>query len=374
MLRLLVPACLSAALAAQNTGIALTATVDGYVEVPYAPQLVPQSGITVEAWITYDDTTLPSGWRWPTVVRQGFTGTSPTENYFLRIQAGQSGATVLGWKVITQSGGAITITWPFSSGQLLTWTHVAATYDGVTSALYVDGALVSSAPGNGSPIRTSNNTDPLRIGKGSHVATPIEVWNGEIDEFRLWPFARTQAEILQTKDFQLYGVPGLVSTWNLDGHLIDTSSLQNGTMSGGVTFTTNPLTLTALAQPSATAVGAGTVGCGPFYMSFGSLPQAGNLDFAPVCTGAPANAATFLAMAFSAVAAPAPIAGIDFWLDQGTTLLVLASTDAFGVSRFAVPHPAWLPAGQSFAFQYGFVDPCGSQGVTASDALVTLTQ
>ena len=30
----------------------------GGVEVPHAAQLVPQSGITVEAWVTYDETTL----------------------------------------------------------------------------------------------------------------------------------------------------------------------------------------------------------------------------------------------------------------------------------------------------------------------------
>ena len=54
-------------------GIALTATNDGYVEVPYSALVVPQSGITVEAWITYDDSTLPAGWRYPTVVRQGIS-------------------------------------------------------------------------------------------------------------------------------------------------------------------------------------------------------------------------------------------------------------------------------------------------------------
>ena len=46
---------------AQNQGITLVNTVDGYADVPYSPQLVPQSGITVEAWITYDDVNLYVG-------------------------------------------------------------------------------------------------------------------------------------------------------------------------------------------------------------------------------------------------------------------------------------------------------------------------
>ena len=75
MKRLLAPLsallCLLPLAPAQNQGVALSATVDGYIEIPYSPLVVPRSGITVEAWITYDDATLPTGWRYPTIVRQG---------------------------------------------------------------------------------------------------------------------------------------------------------------------------------------------------------------------------------------------------------------------------------------------------------------
>ncbi|MCA8973975.1 MAG: LamG domain-containing protein [Planctomycetes bacterium] len=361
------------ALAAQNLGIALSATVDGYVDVPYSSQVVPQSGITVEAWITYDDATLPTGWRYPTVLRQGHT-TGGSEDYFLRVEAGNTGARTLRWKVVDQNNTNFAVNWPFATGQLLTWTHVACTYDGVTAAMYVNGTQVGSVAANGLPIRDLNS-ESLRIGKGSDVATPIEVWNGEIDEVRLWPFARTQAEIAQTMSYQLAGVPGLVSTWSLDGHLLDLSGNQHATSSGQVTFTPNTLNLTQLSAASGTAVGASTPGClGPIEMSFGSLPQAGNLDFGPVCTRVPGNAITFLAMALNAAPVPLHIAGIDFWLDSSTSLAVLASANGLGAARFTVPMPAWLPNGTSLAFQYGIVDPCGPQGLTASNALVTLTQ
>jgi len=167
---------------AQNTGIALSATVDGYVEIPYSQRVVPQSGITVEAWITYDDATLPAGWRYPTVLRQGHS-TGGSEDYFLRIEAGNAGARILRWKVVTASN-SVNVSWTFAAGQLLTWTHVAATYDGASAVLYINGAQVSTVAGNGQPIRDVNN-ETLRIGKGSDVATPIEVWNGQIDEVRL---------------------------------------------------------------------------------------------------------------------------------------------------------------------------------------------
>jgi len=357
---------------AQNLGIALTATVDGYVEIPYSQRVVPQSGITVEAWITYDDATLPTGWRYPTIVRQGLS-VGGSEDYFLRINADNVGARVLRWTVVTATN-TVNVNWSFATGQLNTWTHVAATYNGLSSVLYINGVPVGTAAGNGQPIRDLNN-EVLRIGKGSDIATPIEVWNGQIDEVRLWPFARSQAEIQQTMNYALAGVPGLVSTWNLDGHLLDTSGGLNATSSGTVTFTANPLVLTQLPLQSGVASGAGTPGClGPLQMSFGSLPQPGNAAFAPVCTRAPAGAVAFLATAFRTSVSPFPIAGINFLLDLGSTQIVLATTDGLGTARYPVPLPALLGPGVSVAFQYGFIDPCGPQGITASNALRVVTQ
>jgi hypothetical protein len=358
---------------AQNTGIALDCNVDGYVEVPYSAAVVPQSGITVEAWITYDESTLPTGWRYPTLIRQGVS-VGGSEDYFLRVNADNSGARVLRWKVVTANGGSVQVNWSFAAGQLLTWTHVAATYDGATAALYINGQLVGSAVGNGSPIRDLNS-EVLRIGKGSDVATPIEVWNGQIDEVRLWPFGRTQAEIQQTMNYSLNSVPGLVSTWNLDNHLLDTSGGLHATSSGQVTFTANPLSLTTLGAQSGFPVGASTPGClGPLAMSFGSLPQAGNLDFAPVCTRSPANAPALFAVAFQTAALPLPVAGVNYLLDPASSVLVFTTANGLGVTRMPVGLPAWVGPGFSFAFQVGFIDPCGPQGFTASDALVTITQ
>jgi hypothetical protein len=358
---------------AQNVGASFTNTVDGYVEVPYTPQVVPQSGITVEAWITYDDATLPTGWRYPTLVRQGLS-VGGSEDYFLRIEAGNSGSRQLRWKVVTTSGASYTVNWSFAAGQLTTWTHVAATYSGTAAALFVNGQQVGSVAANGSPIRDLNN-EVFRIGKGSDVGTPMEVWNGQIDEVRLWPFARTQAEIQQTMNFALHSVPGLVSTWNLDGHTLDTSGNLHATSSGTVTFTPNTLVLTSLVAPSGIATGASTPGClGPLAATFGSLPQPGNLDFAAVCTRTVANAPTFYAISFATAAVPTTVAGVQFLLDPATTVAGFTTANGLGVARVGVGLPAWVGPGFSLAFQFGFLDACGPQGVTASDALIAITQ
>jgi hypothetical protein len=358
---------LLAPLTAQNVGITLSNTVDGYIDVPYDPRLVPRSGITVEAWITYDDATLPTGWRYPTLARQGHS-VNASEDWFLRVNADNIGARVLRWKIVTANNAQISVNWTFAAGQLTQWTHVAATYDGTTSALYVNGALVASLAGNGSPIRDVGN-ESLRIGKGSDVATPIEVWNGQIDEFRLWPFARTAAEIQATMNQSLTSVPGLVSTWNLDGHALDTSGGLHGTVSGAVAFTPNPLPLTLPA--AAIASGASTAGClGALRLAPTAAANAGNTAFGIACTRTPANALAVWGLTAGALPAPLPLLGVDVWLDP-TGFLITSSAvgNGLGTMRVGIPLPAGAPIGFTFAAQALVLDPCGSQGFTASDAL-----
>lgn len=371
--RLLAVALLAAPAVAQNTGITMSNLVQGYVDVAYSPNLVPQTGITVEAWITYDETTIGTGWRFPTLLRQGHT-TNGSEDYFLRVESGNNNTRALRWKVVTVSGVSPTVNWNFAAGQLLNWTHVAATYDGSQAVLYVNGVQVGSAVGNGSPIRDVNS-ESLRIGTGSDVGAPMEVWNGQIDEVRLWPFARSAAEIAATMNMQLDSIPGRVSTWNLDGHAFDTSGGQHATVSGGVTFTSNTLNLQVFPAPTVFSIGNGTAGClGSLEATIGSVANAGNLAFAATATRFPANAIGFAAIAFSGAPGPLTAGGIEYWLDPATTVLQVTTASAFGVMRQGLALPAWAPPGMTFGFQFAALDPCGPQGITASQAIVVVTQ
>ncbi len=69
------------------------------------------------------------------------------------------------------------------------WTHLAATYDGTTLRLYVNGAQVAQLAVAGS-IPTSNS--PLRIGGNAIWG---EWFNGLIDEVRVYNRALSAAEI-----------------------------------------------------------------------------------------------------------------------------------------------------------------------------------
>jgi hypothetical protein len=73
---------------------------------------------------------------------------------------------------------------------LNTWTHIAATYDGTTLRLFVNGVQTSTKAVTGS-IKTS--TGALRF--GGNTSWSDEWFSGLIDEVRLYNRALTAAEI-----------------------------------------------------------------------------------------------------------------------------------------------------------------------------------
>lgn len=354
----------AASLAAQNQSASFTNGIDGYLEIPYAAQIVPKAGVTLEAWITYDDTTLPSGWRYPTIFRQNQN--AGTEAFFLRIEANNVGARVLRFKLVTTSG-SYTLDWSFASTQLQTWTHVAGSYDGTTMLLCVNGAQVLSRAATGTIV---DNGGTLRIGKGSDIGGPIEVWNGNIDEARLWPFGRTPAEIAGSMNAELSSLPGLVSTWNLNGNGTDSSSAQNAVASGTVTFGTNTPTLATRLFVGAVA-GTGTAGClGTIQQAVAGTTQSGNAGFGLWAQRVPASAPAVLVFGAQVLQNPIQVLGISIWVDLNGVVTLPTTASSLGALHVPLPVPAGLVGG--FASQFVVLDSCGSQGLTSSTCIGTV--
>ncbi|MFK7740666.1 MAG: LamG domain-containing protein [Planctomycetota bacterium] len=358
--------------AAQNSALVFDSSVDGYVEIPFAAQLVPQSGITVEAWITYDDATLPTGWRFPTIVRQGIGAGG--ENIMLRIDADNVGERELRWAVRTQGGATTTVNYQFQPGEFVPWTHVAGSYDGSELALYVNGMQVASQVGNGLPLEAS--PDVFRIGKGSDVATPIEVFHGSIDEVRLWPFARTAEDIQQSMNLELMAVPGFVSTWNFNGDYTDSSAQQNATAGGLVVFTNSAPSLAPFAGtfPLGLQQGSSSPGCSGELRLTPSGPSVENYaDYRVVATQTEANAPVFWAASGGVLSVPLQLLGVDVWLDPTAPVLVGGTADGLGTASVSLPIPVGV-AGFTFAIQCLALDSCGPQSLAASDALLLFVQ
>jgi hypothetical protein len=373
----------SALLPAQNQGMQLATGVDGGVSYPHDARMVPPTGITVEAWVTYDDSTIPtgagSGW-WPTIGRQNITPQQESWNF--RVSAGNTANRALQFIVRASNGGLYAATYNFAPGELATFTHLAATFDGQVIQLFKNGTQVAQFT---IPLlsEVQNNGGVLRLGNGDPVAPGNETWNGILDEVRIWPMARSAAEITATLDQELLLLTGGVLVFPLNGSWDSEDGSLLGTPFGNATFAPGaptllpiPAAVVPLGQPSSTCVQK------PGMLA-GSLPQLGNSAFTIWCVRGPRPTVS-PAGALFAGALPAPsgqpiVLGLEIAFDL-TTLLASAAfappTNALGNASFTLPIPNQSSLlGAGWVFQWGFLDtPCGPQGLTASDGLSITVQ
>lgn len=95
------------------------------------------------------------------------------------------------------------------------WHHTAITRSGNNYKMYVDGSLTNDVTNGG--VRNFTGLK-FRIGGkavGGNIASTL--WEGMIDEFRIWDRALTQSEIQNIDDCELIGTePCLVGYWNFN--------------------------------------------------------------------------------------------------------------------------------------------------------------
>ena len=145
------------------------------VAINNAASLQLTSGMTLEAWVY--PTTVSSAWR--DVIYKG------NDNYYLEGTSSKSSRPAAGAIL----GGVYGEVYGTAALTANTWAHLAATYDGATMRLYVNGVQVSSLAKTG-PIATSTN--PLQIGGDSIYG---QYFPGTIDEIRIYNRALSVAEI-----------------------------------------------------------------------------------------------------------------------------------------------------------------------------------
>lgn len=190
-----------------------------YVELPESAALVLGSTFTQEAWILpdlYDD-----GYH-------GFLGNQPQGDVARRspsLWVHHQWCLHFGYgDGLDQQHGS---TGAVLMGELGRWRHVAASFDGSTYRIYVDGALVQTLVTNKPPVASQVKW----IGRVDNCYT------GAIADVRLWTVARTQAEIQAAMRRRLTGSEtGLVGYWLLDdgagAQLLDRAGSNHGRLLG----------------------------------------------------------------------------------------------------------------------------------------------
>jgi len=94
------------------------------------------------------------------------------------------------------------------------WHHVAATYDGATKAIYVDGTLLATAAQSGNVSATASSA---ACGASYAVPFAADYFNGQIDEVRVWSIGRSAGDIAAGLNHSFTGLePGLAANLRLD--------------------------------------------------------------------------------------------------------------------------------------------------------------
>ncbi|MFV2069802.1 MAG: LamG-like jellyroll fold domain-containing protein, partial [Pirellulales bacterium] len=112
-----------------------------------------------------------------------------------------------------------------------TWTHLAIVYDVASDDgsgridTYANGALVHSFAGATGAIEDFDTAlNELRIG-GRQGGAASQIFEGQIDEVRLWNVARSEAAIVATNDAPLQGnEQGLAGYWPFDDSPLSVAS------------------------------------------------------------------------------------------------------------------------------------------------------
>ena len=156
--------------------------VDDQVVVPHNPNQNLGSHITIDSWV------------YPSSLGHGRTifqkRSSSNIGGYVFETAGQPFAADNSLQFVIMIGG---VYHSLGTGSVLTtntWQHVAATYDGATMRIFVDGIEVANMPQTGTIDAT---TDPVVIGR--NVVNPSSAWQGMIDEVELFNRALSASEI-----------------------------------------------------------------------------------------------------------------------------------------------------------------------------------
>jgi hypothetical protein len=204
-----------------------------YLEIPLNPASygVTASGFTVEFWI---DIQAQPGHD-PRIIRcrnpvEGACGNA-SESVWEVAVCRQSVCPVGTLFFGLQPNG---VCYEKNSSQVIsngTYHHVAATYDGSTMRIYLDGTETGNLAASGINVNVTNGI--LVVGAATDFGNTIEC---DIDEIRIWSVARTTTQIQAGMAGEIGPTPGLVAYWKLNGTYADETGGPSLSPTGDISF------------------------------------------------------------------------------------------------------------------------------------------
>jgi hypothetical protein len=158
--------------------------IDEYVSIPFSSKNHPVKEITVDFWFTVDS-----------FERQVLISSYKDGGYRIAFDDGGD----LWWTVNIAGIGDISVPIQHESISLNQWHHVAGTYDGISSKIYLDGILRNSVNASGPIQYTYNNYVMLGVDAGSYDQPDPQCngyLKGGMDEVKIYDSALLYGQIM----------------------------------------------------------------------------------------------------------------------------------------------------------------------------------
>ncbi len=251
-----------------------------YLNVPDNPTLKPQQ-FTLEAWVKFN----PTFQNYHVAIAKGCSS-CVQNSYALGAFSSNNLPNSANPQFFTEhTNGTNLLSAPTNLADATVWNHLAASYDGTTKRLYVNGVLAASVVVGTAIVYDSANV-PLTVGADWENGVAFYRFTGEVDEATLYNRALSDMEITAIFNAGVGGKikSGLTTTGlNSQTQISDaTITFQNVTAAGmSSQYTLDPTTLPALP--------AGGTHTGLAYeISTTAVYQQGAPDDVQVCFNVPA--------------------------------------------------------------------------------------
>jgi hypothetical protein len=171
--------------------------------------------ITVEAWMNVETVNLDPCCTFAGVLTWGRNGDASWEFGVVGVPAGGPIEYVYPFfKINWGKNESRSMLSSHAHFDIHTWKHVAATYDGETARIYVNGQLIDEEVWD---VPISAGGEGAHMSVGNNFPGGNEYFGGLLDEVRVWDFARSAEELIKTMYRPLVGTdPGLVVYYDLN--------------------------------------------------------------------------------------------------------------------------------------------------------------
>jgi len=235
-----------------------------YITVPHSSSMNLGAEFTIESWVNYTGVNS-------TIIDKG------DYDYLLQVNCNNPGFAPNRLNFYNRNTG-----WVHSTGTVPegVWTHVAVTLKNGTMTFYINGVASGTAA-----VNYAQDNGPVNIGRQSPSSCACNIFNGNMDELRVWNRALSACEISSNKNCELSGAQtGLAAYYKFNQGSVNTNNSAVNTLTDA-SGNNNTGTLTNFALTGTTSnwvAGQVSGTCGPIATPVPTINASGSTT---ICAG-----------------------------------------------------------------------------------------